>query len=296
MESSETYEGLKETTATVAEAVTSDHFYYALILLGVMIILVKLVDVIFKLFNKSGNLMPLFVKACVKIMIIITFSVYIASFIPGMKDFGDQILMSSSLIIVVLGFVFQEGLSNIVHGFILSVFTPFKLGDRISTTIDGVQITGYVKEITARHTVLENVINSAHMIVPNSKMDTCVIGNNNYDMHVPISSFMDLMITYDSDVDKACSIMRSVIGQHPLVKKEREELHTSDPIIVMVSDLDYRGIALRGIVTTHTAEENFGACSDIRLAILHRFSEEPDIEFAVYKAPITELLQEREKN
>lgn len=283
LEPNENYEELKETTKSVLQMATSDNLYYALLLLGLMIILVKLVDLFFLPLKKTGKLLPLFIKACIKIMIVFTLGMRIISLIPVLQDFGSQILMSSSLIVVVVGFVFQEGLSNIVHGFILSVFTPFKIGDRISTTIDGVQVTGYVKEITARHTVLENVINSAHMIVPNSKMDTCVIGNNNFDMHIPISAFMDLMITYDSNVDKACEIMRSVIGRHPLVQQEREALKTTDPVTVMVSDFDYRGIALRGIVVTHTAEENFGACSDIRLEIYHRFNQEPDIEFAAYK-------------
>ena len=176
--------------------------------------------------------------------------------------------------------MFQEGLSNIVHGFILSVYKPFKIGDRVTVTIDGEKITGHVRAINARHTVIQNIINSAHVIIPNAKMDTCVIGNNYYDGNKHSSSFLDASVTYESDLEKAIQILADVIAAHPMVAKAREEKGITDPVTVMVRELADSGISLRGIVITNTVEENFRACSDIRRELIARFEKEPGVEFA----------------
>ena len=238
LEASENYEELKQTTKTFLQIITSNDFYYGLFLLAVIIILIKTIDLIFTPWKKRSSALASFLKACLKTFVIATLGLRIFALIPGLKDFTSQIFLSSSLIVVVLGFVFQEGLSNIVHGFILSVFKPFKIGDRVSITVDGEKITGYIKEINARHTVIQNVVNSAHVIVPNSKLDTCVIVNNYYDGNTHSSSFMDLMITYESDLDKAIKIVAEEITKHPLVQKARKENNTTDPVTVMVRELE----------------------------------------------------------
>ncbi len=280
LEASENYEELKQTTKTFLQIITSNDFYYGLFLLAVIIILIKVIDLIFTPWRKRSSALASFLKACLKTFVIGTLGLRIFALIPGLKDFTSQIFLSSSLIVVVLGFVFQEGLSNIVHGFILSVFKPFKIGDRVSITIDGEKITGYIKEVNARHTVIQNVVNSAHVIVPNSKLDTCVIINNYYDGNTHSSSFMDLMITYESDLDKATEIIAEEIMNHPLVQKARKENNTTDPVTVMVRELADNGISLRAPVITHSVEENFIACSEIRKNLVKRFEAEPGVAFA----------------
>ncbi len=276
----ENYEELKQSTKTVLQVITSNDLYYGLFLALVLIVLIKLVDILFKPMLRKGSTLFAFLKACIKVFLIATIGFRICSLIPGVKDFTNQILLSSSLIVVVLGFVFQEGLSNIVHGFILSVFRPFKLGDRVTTTIDGETITGYIREINARHTVIQNVMNSAHVIVPNSKMDMCVIGNNYYDGNTTSTSFLDITVTYESDLQKAIEVLRAEISAHPLVKNARQEKKITEPVGVMVRDLASNGISLRASVITRTVEENFAACSDIRRRLALDFAKDPTISFA----------------
>ena len=279
METNENYVELKETTKSVLQAITSDDLVYALLLFVVLVVLLKIVDLVFKPFRKRGMLAG-FISGCIKVFLVFTFGMRICSLIPVLRDFTSQIVLSSSLIVVVLGFVFQEGLSNIVHGFIISAFRPFGIGDRISVVVDGEVITGYVKEITPRHTVIHNVINSSHTIVPNAKMDTSMITNSYFDKSSLSTSFMDLEITYESDLDLAITLVGDTIMMHPLVMKAREAKHIVDPVTVMVRELAHDGIQLRGIVTTMTIEENFGACSDIRRELVHIFENEPRVEFA----------------
>lgn len=276
----ENYEEVKETAKSFLRVVTSNDFYYGLFLVAVMVILVYIIDFIFRPLKKRNSLLASFLRNCCKVFVIATLGLRILALIPGMKDFTSQIFLSSSLIVVVLGFVFQEGLSNIVHGFILSVFKPFKIGDRVSVTIDGETITGYVKAINARHTVIQNVINSAHVIVPNAKMDTCVIGNNYFDGNTNSTSFLDASVTYESDLEKAIAILAEEIEQNPLVAKAREDKGITGPVTVLVRALEDSGIALRGVVITHTVEENFAACSQIRRSLAARIAKDPDVDFA----------------
>ena len=138
LENNENYEELKGTAKTFLQVITSNDLYYGIFLLIVMVVCLKIVDLAALPFRKKGKttIMSSFLAWCIKAFIIITFGMKILTLSEALSGFASQILMSSSLIVVVLGFVFQEGLSNIVHGLILTIFQPFKLGDRVSVTVD----------------------------------------------------------------------------------------------------------------------------------------------------------------
>ena len=232
----------------------------------------------FDYFKKKNNLHTNFLKGVLQALIIIFFLIQIGSLSDAMASFYNSILMSSSLLVVVLGFVFQEGLSNIVHGFILTFFKPFDIGDRVNVTIDGVQITGYIQSINLRNTIIRNVYNNSSVIVPNAKMDLCVIDNSYFDENSVNSNFLDIEITYESDLDHACEVFSQIIDTHPLVQAAKKP--QSEPTKVLVSQLGASGITLRASVITSTIEENFTACSDIRKELIHHFHEDPALDFA----------------
>ena len=282
METNENYEALKGSARTFLQLVTSDNLYYGIFLFILMLVLVKMIDLLFLPFRKVGkeNIQMNFLKACLKVFVIITIGMRIFSLSDALSGFTSHILMSSSLIVVVLGFVFQEGLSNIVHGFILSIFRPFNLGDRVHLTVDGESITGYVQAIDLRHTIIQNVINSSHVIVPNSKMDLCVIDNNYYRKEQVSSNFLDFSVTYESDLEAVIKITEDVILADPLVQIARKEKKITDPVGIMVRDLGDSGISIRATVVTRTVEENFKACSDIRRNLVAHFRATPAMEFA----------------
>lgn len=277
----ENYVELKESAKGFLQAITSDNLYYGLFLLAALILALKLVDLIFKPLKKKGSLYVTFSQGCLKAFLIITIGMKICSLSDTLSGFTSQILMSSSLIVVVLGFVFQEGLTNIIHGFILSIFKPFDIGDRVRVNIDGEVITGYIQSIDLRSTIIQNVMNSSHVIVPNSKMDMCVIDNSYFDSKSVSSNFLDFTITYGSNLEKAMEVAAWEIMAHPYVNKVRVEKNITEPAAVLVRELGELGVCLRASVITKTVEENFAACSDIRRALVHRFQEEPDLEFAV---------------
>lgn len=281
METNENYEELKWTAKSFFQFVTSNRMYYIIFQIIVALIVIKIIDIIFTkiLIRGKKSVQMSFLKGCLQVIVAIATGISIASLFDVFKNFASQILLSSSLLVVVLGFVFQEGLSNIVHGFILSTFTPFQLGDRIHVTIDGESITGYVKSIDLRHTVIENVMNASHVIVPNSKMDLSVIDNNYYADSFS-SNFLDVDITYESDLKKAIEVMADLIDDHPMVKKAKKSRGINDRTTVLIRELGPSGISLRASVVTSNVEENFVACSDIRRDLVLLFKSEADLEIA----------------
>lgn len=281
METNENYEELKWTAKSFFHFVTSNRMYYIIFQIIVALIVIKVIDIIFTkiLIRGKKSVQMSFLKGCLQVIVAIATGISIASLFDVFKNFASQILLSSSLLVVVLGFVFQEGLSNIVHGFILSTFTPFQLGDRIHVTIDGESITGYVKSIDLRHTVIENVMNASHVIVPNSKMDLSVIDNNYYADSFS-SNFLDVDITYESDLKKAIEVMADLIDDHPMVKKAKKSRGINDRTTVLIRELGPSGISLRASVVTSNVEENFVACSDIRRDLVLLFKSEADLEIA----------------
>ena len=256
----------------------SSNLFRALLLVILMLLTIRIMNFCFDYFKKKNNLHTNFLKGVLQALIIIFFLIQIGSLSDAMASFYNSILMSSSLLVVVLGFVFQEGLSNIVHGFILTFFKPFDIGDRVNVTIDGVQITGYIQSINLRNTIIRNVYNNSSVIVPNAKMDLCVIDNSYFDENSVNSNFLDIEITYESDLDHACEVFSQIIDTHPLVQAAKKP--QSEPTKILVSQLGASGITLRASVITSTIEENFTACSDIRKELIRRFNEDPVLDFA----------------
>jgi small-conductance mechanosensitive channel len=280
MENYENYEDLKNSTKTLLQLVTSDNLYYGIFLAVVLVVGAKVLGLLFRPIRKKGNILVNFILGCLQAVWVFSIGMKICSLSPVLTGFTSQILMSSSLIVVVLGFVFQEGLTNIVHGFILSVFKPFHIGDRVRITVDGESITGYIQSIDLRNTIIQNVMNSSYVIVPNSKMDMCVIENSHFDAESASTNFLDFSVTYESNLEKALAITAQEVAAHPYVHKAREEHRIKTPVAVLVRDLGESGIALRATVMTNTVEENFAACSDIRRRLIWRFGQEADVDFA----------------
>ena len=275
-------EGAEELTWPEIGEIIVSPFFKAAVTLLVMLILWKLINRGLKRYREkgAGNLLPSFIGGILKALVVIVGGIRIFNAFGLFTGLGSQLFMSSSLIVAVLGFIFQEGISNIIHGFLISLFQPFNIGDRVRITVDGLSITGYIDAISLRHTVIINILDSSRVIVPNSKMDTCVIENTYVDSGAYNSAFLDISITYESDLEKAIELLRQTVQEHPAVVRERERQGITDPVPVLVWELEDSGILLRAKVITKTVEENFVVCSDIRRTLIRRFKEDPDLDMA----------------
>ena len=272
---------IKDGAEAAWSTVFSSKFFYAILLVVIMGVLFKVVDLVAKTIRKrNSNPMVAFLAGLLKGIIAIVILIRIINLFYVLKGITEQLLMSSSLVVVVLGFVFQEGLTNIVHGFILSVSKPFQIGDRVMVTIDGITLTGYIRTMGLRSTTIQNVENNAMVSVPNAKMDLGMIQNNYLEVADSSSAFLDLSVTYESDLEEALELVGRCIADNPYVSAESIRTQNLDPPMVLVRNFADSGIDIRGIVKTRTVEENFAACSQIRRAVKKAVDESPSVFFA----------------
>lgn len=190
--------------------------------------------------------------------------------IPQLNSAFRTLLAGSGILALAISFSAQESLSNLISGIFIAVFRPFEIGDRI--TIVGKNLTGTVEDITLRHTVIKTFINS-RVVVPNSVISKEILENSNI-VDSRASSFVDVMISYESDIDKAMRLMAEIIGEHPFyvdVRTENEK-KVQPKVKVYVREFGDNGIWLRASMWTKTVDENFSACSDVRLRIIKDFA------------------------
>ena len=102
------------------------------------------------------------------------------------------------------------------------------------------------------------------LIVPNSVMGSAVVENTNFTSGEPTRNFVDVQVSYSSDLALAKRLMEEVVTSHPLYVGPK-------PQTVFVRQFDASGIALRAVMATRTVDENFIACSEVRQQLKETF-------------------------
>jgi len=159
-----------------------------------------------------------FLKNAVSFMVFIAAFIVIFVMIPELKALGLTITAGAGVITAILIFAYQQEFSNIISGILIVIFQPFRVNDHIKI---GNLFVGYVEDITLRHTVIRNYENR-RIVVPNSVISAETIVNSNI-VEDKICNFLEIGISYDSDVDKAMEIMRSEAIKHPNSVDNRTE-------------------------------------------------------------------------
>ena len=191
--------------------------------------------------------------------------------IPGLSKVTRTLLAGSGIMAVIVGLAAQNSFSNLFSGLFISLFRPFEIGDRIKLVDSG--ITGYIEDITLRHTVIRTYVNNSRIIVPNSTMNSEIIENSDF-KSTTASNFVDISISYESDLGLAMRIMADVIGSHELYQDQRTPAQIAagaNKVQVHVQALGESSINLRARMWTKTVDENFQACSDARIRIMEEF-------------------------
>ena len=169
-----------------------------------------------------------------------------------------------------MGFAAQQVLADVISGVMLSWSRPFNLGEKVNISTLG--ISGIVEDLTVRHTVIRTYHNS-RMIIPNSVINKAIVENSNYNNDY-IGNYMEISISYESDLDKAIEVMRETIESYPLVVDVRQDKETGNKVNVSVKELGASGIVLKSTVWTKNIDDNFTACSDIRRLLKRNFEAE----------------------
>lgn len=237
--------------------------FSVLIILIIHAAIYTITEVIEKKLKKKKNIELSFSLQIFKIAIIVSAIIFSLLRFEIIKELSTTLIAGSSLIVAVLGFAAQESLNNVISGVMIAKSKPFDIGERV--ILEEYNITGTIVDITLRHTVVRK-FNNATVIVPNSIMNKAVIENSSCGEN-EIANFMDISVSYESDINKAMEIISDTIKSHELFLNSKDSN-------VMVRDLGPEGYSVRGTVWTNTISENFEACSDIRVGIKKRFDEE----------------------
>ncbi len=161
--------------------------------------------------------------------------------IPELRAVSVGMFAGVGVIGIVVGFAAQETLANLVAGVSLAVFQPFRLGDRLRITGE----YGIVEDITLRHTVIRTWENK-RIVIPNHIISKEPIINYSI-RDEKILKYLDVSISYDSDIDLARRIMMDEVKKHPDVLdiNKSRDISSPDIPIVRMKELTDSGVTLR---------------------------------------------------
>ncbi len=188
------------------------------------------------------------------------------SYIPGLNSLVSTLLAGSGIMALAISLSAQESLNNIISGLFISIFKPFDVGDRI-TLVDS-SLTGFIEDITLRHTVIRTLTNT-RIVVPNAVMNDKIVENSNM-VESKVCKYLDIYVAYDCDIDKAMSLFAEIVGRHPLFLDTRTD-PSAPKVTVLLREMGESSLNLRASVWTRTVAESFTCCSDIRVAVLKEF-------------------------
>ncbi len=203
----------------------------------------------------------------------LSLAVYI---IPSLRALAGSILAGAGILAISVGFASQHALSNIISGFFIVVFKPFKVNDRLIVR----QFSGTVEDITLRHTVIRDWENR-RIVIPNTLISDEIIVNSDF-AEEKIIRWIEMTVTYESDIDLAKKIMEEEVNAHPLHIDTRtaEDIENGVPEIpVRVITLGESGVTIRAWAWARNAADAFAMGCDVNESTKKRFDSE-GIEFA----------------
>lgn len=213
-----------------------------------------------------------FLKRGVSVIIYITGISFAIYMIPTLRVIATSLLAGAGLFAIAIGFASQQALSNIVGGIFIVIFKPYKINDRIQIRTD---LTGVVEDINLRHTVIRNFENR-RIIIPNSVISDEVLINSNY-KDDKIIKWIDVGVSYDSDIDLAREIMQDEVSKHPFFQDGRtdEQKENGDPLVpVRVITLGDFSVNLRAWSTASDPANAFIMGTELLESIKKRFDRD----------------------
>ena len=192
--------------------------------------------------------------------------------IPALEHIAQSMVAGAGILAIAVGFASQQALGNIISGLFIVIYKPYVINDRITLRTD---LRGVVEDISLRHTVIRNFENQ-RIIIPNSVISNEVLINSNYS-DSKMCRFIDVGISYGSDIDLAKKIIGEEIENHPLNIDVRtpEDLENDFPrVMVRVLSLLDSSVMIRGWAWAENAQDAFVLQCDVTESIKKKFDKE----------------------
>lgn len=110
-----------------------------------------------------------FVSALCQVLVYLLSFVLYAHMVPQLRALGTALLAGVSVASVVVGLAAQNTLSNLIAGFSLVLYRPFRIGDRIELSAPTGLVSAQVSMISLGFTILRDE-QGREILIPNSVM------------------------------------------------------------------------------------------------------------------------------
>jgi small conductance mechanosensitive channel len=212
-----------------------------------------------------------FLKNAVTFLVFLGAIIFIFYTIPKLKTLSITLFAGAGILTAIALFASQQAFSNIVSGIFIVIFKPFRVNDLVDI---GNLPKGRVEDITLRHTVIRNFENR-RMIIPNSTISSEIVVNSSI-VDETICNFIDVGISYDSDIDKAMEIMRNEAMAHANFidhRSEEEKKEGVPPVTIRVMGFGDSSVNLRSFVWTKDHSSGFVLKTDLHKTIKEQFDK-----------------------
>lgn len=115
-----------------------------------------------------------FISAFGQVLVYLVAFILYARLVPELRELGTTILAGVSLISIVVGFAAQNTLGNLVAGFVLVLYRPVRVGDRVQLTTPRGLAEATVHDISLGYTLLHDD-DKNEVVVPNSVLANAVM-------------------------------------------------------------------------------------------------------------------------
>jgi len=210
------------------------------------------------------------------VLVIVLIGVAISTYVnfPTAATGLTSLILAAGFLSIVVGLAAQSTLSNIIAGAMVSLSQPFKIGDAVVFPYPNGDWC-FVEDIRLNFTVLRTW-DLRRLMVPNSLFQSSILVNYTaVDPTMLVIVFM--VITYDSDVDRAREIMAEEARKH------RDYLPLGNLPVTHVMDYQgggnqgtgmYGGVDLRLLSAAKDQPTAFQVEKDLLYSIRQRFQQE----------------------
>jgi small conductance mechanosensitive channel len=151
------------------------------------------------------------VTAAIWVMMLILY----AHLIPVLRAMGTALLAGASVASVVIGLAAQTTLGNLVAGVSITIYRPFRLGDKLQVAAPTGTETGTVELISLGYTTLRT-FDGRLVVLPNSIAASQVTINLG-ESHIPAPLAIVIRVPRESDTDSICAraveVAKGVVDQ-----------------------------------------------------------------------------------
>ncbi|BDC34152.1 hypothetical protein Noda2021_01100 [Candidatus Dependentiae bacterium Noda2021] len=177
---------------------------------------------------------------------------------------GELVWYLIGALILGIGWVIKDPISDFIAYFIILVQRPVKVGDYIWMDNDTM---GLVRKVTPRSVIVRRK-NSTTLVIPNSQVMNKIVVNWNYTSGFIAFDDILLTIAYDDDAEMVRELLHKVLSESSYVLKNPR------PIVRLESFTEFGyQFLIRGFLSSNHTLDQWDIASDIRFAIVKRLRE-----------------------